>query len=72
MGVGWGDNWHIKIFNATNCEGRTREATLAVCVCVYVGGGGGGGLICFLKMKVIVALISVSSHPLYTVHTQNI
>ena len=54
---GGGYNWDIKIFNATNCERRSREATLSEC---------------FGKMKVIVALISVSSHPLYTVHAQNI
>ena len=42
------------------------------------GGGGEGGLeVCGLSeyyflMKVIVALISVSSHPMYTVHAQNI
>ena len=47
---------------------------------VVGGGGGGGGQLGYKniwcekvwKMKVIVALISVSSHPVYTVHAQNI
>ena len=50
-------------------------------VCVCGGGGGGragGGNNWVIKIfgatncEVIVALISVSSHPLYTVHAQNI
>ena len=40
---GGGDNWDIKIFNATNCERRRREATL---------GGGGGSDFCFLSSSV--------------------
>ena len=59
---GWGI-CIIKIFGATNCERHRRDATLEE---------GGTGLYApqemFLKMKVIVALISVSSHRTCSAH----
>ena len=67
---GCGNNWVIKIVCATNCERCKREATLR-----GGGGGGGGGHATHYSIKMLkftMALISVSSHPMYTVHAQNI
>ena len=63
MGLGGGEGNLVKeIFGLT-----------ASAVCVMPPWGVGGVLVSLKKkMNVIEALISVSSHPIYTVHAQNI